>query len=82
MLTIQLLGVGCTKCKTMEVHLTKAIKTLDIHASIEYIEDIEVLLNYNITGTPALIINGEVKVNNEVLSYEKLIELLQTDFIE
>ena len=76
MLTIQLLGMGCTKCKSMEIHLQKAIETLGIKASIERIEDIETLLSYGITGTPALIINGKVVSNNRVVAYEELTKLL------
>jgi small redox-active disulfide protein 2 len=76
MMQIEILGMGCSRCRIIRENIKKAIKALHLEASIATIEDIDRILQYDILGTPALLINGELVSSNRVISYEEMLELL------
>lgn len=76
MITIQILGMGCTRCRKTEENAQKAIKSLGVDATLERIDDIDTLLKYDITATPAVVINGEIVSNDRVMEYDEFIKLL------
>jgi len=73
---IQILGTGCTKCKTLTENVKKAAKEVGIEAEIEKVEDIKEIMKFNILVTPGLVIDGEVKAAGRVLSSEDIKKLL------
>lgn len=74
MLNIQILGMGCSKCRNIEQNAKNIIDTHNLkkEVNIEVIEDIEFFIKYGILSTPALIMNGQVVENEEDLTYENL----------
>lgn len=74
MLNIQILGMGCSKCRDIEKNAKDIVLTnhLEKEVNIEVIEDIDVFFQHGILSTPALIINGKVIPNQHELTYEKL----------
>jgi small redox-active disulfide protein 2 len=67
---IQILGTGCPKCKkTMEV-AEKAVKELGVQAEIEKVTDINQIMNFGVMMTPALAIDGVVKVSGKIPSLD------------
>ena len=60
-LEIKVLGSGCPCCDDVEQDLMTVIAEMDLIADIEHVTDATEIGNYGVTGTPALIINGEVK---------------------
>ncbi|PID94341.1 MAG: thioredoxin family protein [Bacteroidetes bacterium] len=75
---IKILGSGCTKCTTL-FNLTKeVVEENHIPATIEKVEQIDEIMKYHIMITPALVLNGEVKVKGRVPSREELLQLLQS----
>jgi hypothetical protein len=60
-LEIKVLGSGCLCCDDVEQDLMAVMTEMDIVADIEHVTDATEIGNYGVTGTPALIINGEVK---------------------
>ncbi|MCM8809813.1 MAG: thioredoxin family protein [Candidatus Omnitrophica bacterium] len=74
---IQILGIGCPKCKILEANAREAIKELGINAEIEKITDIEEIMKFGVMVTPALAVDGIIKSAGKVLSKQQIIEILK-----
>ncbi len=66
MLTIKVLGPGCSNCKALEQVTRKAIASLGIEAEIIKVEDYAQIIQYPILSTPALVVNEKVVVSGRV----------------
>lgn len=66
MLTIKVLGPGCSNCKALEAVAWKAVKSLGIEAEVIKVEDMVEIMDYPILSTPALVINEKVVVSGRV----------------
>ncbi|MBE9483783.1 MAG: TM0996/MTH895 family glutaredoxin-like protein [Bacteroidetes bacterium] len=75
-MNIKVLGTGCPKCNSLEKLTRKAVKESGIDAEIEKVEDIMKIMEYGIMKTPALVINGEVKISGRLPSEKELKEFL------
>ncbi len=73
---IKVLGPGCAQCDRLEKELMEVMAETNTAADVEHIRDIKEIGKYGIMGTPALLINGEVKSVGSVPSKTKLIEWL------
>jgi small redox-active disulfide protein 2 len=73
---IQVLGTGCAKCTKLKENAEAAVKELGADATVEKIEDINVITGFGVMMTPALAIDGEVKMVGKVASPEQIKELL------
>ncbi len=73
---IKVLGTGCAKCKKLEDWTIEAAESLNIEYNLEKVSDIKEILSYGVMMTPALIVNGEVKVKGRVPSINELKEIL------
>lgn len=73
---IKILGTGCGKCKTTYAVIEKVIKENNITATLTKVEDIMEIMNYNILTTPAVVVDGEVKIKGYVPSEREIKELL------
>jgi small redox-active disulfide protein 2 len=69
---IEVLGTGCPKCEKTTENARKALKTLGIEAEISKIAKIQDITNYGVMMTPALAIDGEVKISGKVPSPEQI----------
>jgi len=58
---IKILGPGCPKCKQTEEIVKQAVAEEGVAANIEKVTDIMKIAGYGVFGTPAVIIDGEVK---------------------
>ena len=74
---IQILGTGCPKCKTLAANAEAAAKELGIEASFEKVTNLNEIMNFGVMTTPALAIDGQVKVAGKVATVEELKELLR-----
>ena len=73
MIEIKILGPGCQKCKVAESQAKRAIAELNrSDISLIKVEKIEEIMKYNILSTPALVINGVVKIAGRVPSMEDI----------
>lgn len=75
---IEILGTGCPKCKKTLENAQKAVKDLKIEAEIVKVEKIDDIMKYGVMITPALAINGEVKVAGKIPSPEQIAEWIKT----
>ena len=76
MKTIQILGTGCPKCKTLMTNVEAAVKALGIEAQVEKVEKITDIIKFGVMITPALVVDGQVKSAGKVLSSEEISKLL------
>ena len=60
MLTIKILGSGCSNCKRLEATTRKVVEELGIEAEIEKVTDYAEIMKYPILSTPGLVINEKL----------------------
>lgn len=73
---IQILGTGCPKCKKLAEAAEAAAKELQLDYELEKVTDINEIMAFGVMMTPALAVDGEVKVAGKVPSIEAIKELL------
>lgn len=61
MISVKVLGPGCSKCRTLEAKVRNIVTTNNIEAEIKKVEDINEMMSYGIMMTPALVVNEQVK---------------------
>jgi small redox-active disulfide protein 2 len=74
---IQILGTGCPKCKKLFETAQQAVKDTGIEAEVTKVEDINEILKFNVMMTPALAIDGEVKVVGRIPKPEEIKRMIQ-----
>lgn len=74
---IQILGTGCPKCKKLAENVEAAVKASGVECEIEKVTDINEIMKFGVMITPALAIDGEVKITGKVPSVEQLEETLK-----
>lgn len=75
---IQVLGPGCAKCKELTKRAENAVQQLGIEAGVEKVTDINEIMKFGIMITPALVIDGTVKVSGRVPSEKEIQTILTT----
>lgn len=73
---LQILGTGCPKCSKLMETTDQAAKDLGIDYEIEKISDIQQIMKCGVMTTPALVVDGEVKVAGKVPSTEDIKKLI------
>ena len=58
---IKVLGPGCAKCKKAEEIVREAVAETGVDANVEKITDLMKIAGYGVFGTPAVIVDGDVK---------------------
>lgn len=58
---IKVLGPGCPKCQQTEKIVKDAVAESGVQASVEKVTDTMEIAGYGVFGTPAVVVNGEVK---------------------
>ena len=58
---IKVLGPGCPKCRQTEKIVKDAVAESGIEATVEKVTDVMEIAGYGVFGTPAVVIDGEVK---------------------
>lgn len=74
---IQILGTGCPKCQKLTENTEIAAKDLGIEYEIEKVTDINKIMEFGVMMTPALAVDGEVRVVGKVVSVEEIKELIK-----
>jgi small redox-active disulfide protein 2 len=73
---LQVLGTGCAKCTKLKENADAAVKELGIDAAVEKIDDINAITGFGVMMTPALAVDGQVKVVGRVPSVQEIKGLL------
>ena len=74
---IQVLGTGCPKCKKLAEAAQAAIEELGLDAVIEKVTDLNEIMKFGVMLTPALAVDGNVKVMGKVPTVEDVKGMLQ-----
>jgi small redox-active disulfide protein 2 len=75
-LEIRVLGAGCAQCDRLEQELMAVMAEIKIAGNVEHVRDVKEIAKYGVLGTPALIINGNVKSVGKVPPRSNLREWL------
>lgn len=73
---LQILGTGCPKCQKLTETTEAAAKELGIDYQIEKVKDIDSILAFGVMVTPALAVDGVVKVCGKVPNVQEIKDLL------
>jgi small redox-active disulfide protein 2 len=73
---LQILGVGCASCARLADNVEAAAQQLGIEYEVEKVMDIDRIIEFGAMMTPALAVDGEVKLAGKVPSVDELKELL------
>ncbi|MDD2765556.1 MAG: thioredoxin family protein [Opitutaceae bacterium] len=73
---IQVLGTGCPKCMKLTEAAETAAKALGLSYEIEKVTDLNRIAEFGVMFTPALVVDGTVKVAGKVPSLEEMKKLL------
>lgn len=77
-MNIAILGTGCPKCKRTTDVVRKAVEEMGVEATIQKIEDIREIMKYRVMMTPAVAIDGQVKISGKVPTVDEVKSLLAT----
>lgn len=73
---IEILGTGCPKCRKLEAEAKEAADALGLEYEIVKVTDIQKIISYGVMMTPALVVDGKVKITGKVPSVDELKELI------
>lgn len=76
---IEILGIGCLKCKELYSNTEEVLKELGIEAELLKVEKISDIMKYKVMITPAIVINGIVKTAGRVPSKAEIITWITSE---
>ncbi len=74
---IRILGAGCKSCHDQYQNVIGAVAEMGIATDVQYITDMEVIMNYGVMSMPAIVVNEKVAAYGKVLKTKEVIELLK-----
>ena len=73
---IEILGTGCAKCHKLDELVRATVKEMGVQTEISNVQDIKKIMTYGVMTTPALVIDGEVKVAGKIPSLAEIKQLI------
>lgn len=73
---LQVLGTGCPKCQKLTETAEAAAKEMGIEYQIEKVTEINKIMEFGVMVTPALVVDGEVKVSGKVPAVDEIKTML------
>ena len=73
---IQILGTGCAKCQKLTENTVAAANELGVPYELEKVTDIQQIMAFRVMMTPALVVDGVVKIAGKVPSPQEIKPLL------
>lgn len=74
---IKVLGAGCKTCHDQYENVREAVKAMRLSADVEYITDMEKVMEYGVMSMPAIVVNENVVTMGKVLKPEEVEVLLK-----
>ena len=75
-MNIKVLGSGCSRCKQAFQVVDKVVRDSRLDAQVEYVDDIMQVMQYDVLSTPAVVVDGQVRLTGSVPSEKQVKELL------
>jgi small redox-active disulfide protein 2 len=69
---LQVLGSGCARCSELAERTQAAARALALEYELEKVNDLKRILGFGVMRTPALVVDGAVKMSGRVPSIEEL----------
>ena len=69
---IEVLGTGCPKCHKTRKNIETALSEAGKEAEIVEVKDLKSIAGYGVMMTPAVVVDGEVKIVGKVPSVEQI----------
>ncbi len=76
---LQVLGTGCPKCRKLEELTRQAASEINLECEVLKISEISAIMSMGVMITPALAVDGVVKVSGRVPSLDELKRIIQSD---
>jgi small redox-active disulfide protein 2 len=73
---IQVLGPGCQKCQVLYERVNQAVKEVGVDCQVEKITDMQMIVGLGVLSTPALVIDGAVRLSGRVPTVAQIKEML------
>jgi small redox-active disulfide protein 2 len=73
---LQILGTGCAKCNALTLATEQAAQMLGVEYELEKVTDLNRIMSFRVMMTPALVVDGQVKVSGKVPSVDDIKKLL------
>lgn len=73
---LQILGTGCPKCKKLAELTEQAAKDLGIEFEMEKVTEVKEIMKFGVMMTPALAVDGEVKVAGKIPSADEIKKMI------
>lgn len=73
---IEIVGSGCSKCELLARHADEAARALGIEYTVVKVKDPAAWARYGVMMTPALVVDGQLRLQGRVLNADKLRELI------
>ena len=74
---IEILGIGCAKCITLEKIVRAVVSQMDDDYEVVKVNDILEIMKHNAVSMPGLVINGKLMSSGKVLSQDAIAEYIQ-----
>jgi small redox-active disulfide protein 2 len=74
---VEILGTGCPKCIQLTERAKLAVNELKLEAEVVKVQDIKKISSYGVMFTPALVVDGTVKVAGKLPSVEEIKKMIQ-----
>lgn len=74
---IKVLGSGCASCHTQFEYAKEVVKNMGLSAEVEYVTDLQKIMEYGVMSMPALVVNEKVAAMGKVLKPADVEKLLQ-----
>lgn len=74
---LQVLGPGCPKCEELAKRTEAAARAAGVDYELEKVKDLKQIMAFGIFTTPALVVDGEVKVVGQVPSVDEIRKIIQ-----
>ena len=74
---IKVLGAGCKSCHEQYENAKRAIKDMGLSIEVEYITDMQKVMEYGVMSMPALVVNEKVVAMGKILKENEVMTLLQ-----
>ncbi len=76
---ITILGAGCSKCRQTAEVVRQAVERAAVDTTIDKVEDEREIMRYRVIMTPAIAIDGMVRISSRVPTVEEIQSLLSED---
>ncbi|MGN0632394.1 MAG: thioredoxin family protein [Oscillospiraceae bacterium] len=77
--SVKVLGAGCKTCHKQFENAKQAVKAMGLSVEVEYITDMQKVMEYGVMSMPALVVNEKVVSSGKLLKADDIVKLIRTE---